>query len=229
MVLEEGKLNLILRCLREYKVTQRNLLSQPEFRTSLLAKVGKDEGEIGGAEIIFEAGLGTILNLCLQAIESLQTLDLPLLVQHSAEVMAYAQDPGPQPQLEAAMAEHPGLLQEDRIPLYIRALLANLDHINEDRTLELIEHHGILTGLASHILHYAPSGALSPAAASAGLEALSRIVETDAFTTHPEAFLPSTQAEDVLLAVVNDVVPVIEPLAPSPLRIQPLRILVHDW
>ncbi|KAF0754353.1 hypothetical protein AaE_005366 [Aphanomyces astaci] len=81
-ILEDGKLNLCLRLLVEYKdyehgISQRDLDVQPEAK-ELISQ--------------FERGLGVMLKNAWLHVEALQTTDLPLLLEYVAGVLTFCEE-----------------------------------------------------------------------------------------------------------------------------------------
>ena len=80
-IVEDGKLNLCLRNMVEFKAHQREKKS-----------VNKRDTDGKGSHILvkFEGGLGTILRFTWEHSEAVQTTDLLLLIQHISDVTTFA-------------------------------------------------------------------------------------------------------------------------------------------
>ena len=95
-MLEEGKLNLALRLMHEYKKAQAAELSKgegsyAEFLASTAAAVElADAEQLKARLLVFEQSLGTLLRCSLEHVEAVQTTDLPELMQYAAEVLGRA-------------------------------------------------------------------------------------------------------------------------------------------
>ena len=84
-LLEDGKLNLVLRNLIAYKTLERDMLVQ--------GKSPKDEFKTAARQ--FECGSGVTLKHAWLHIEALQTTDLPMMVEFIASVLhAVVENPG---------------------------------------------------------------------------------------------------------------------------------------
>ncbi|KNC50351.1 uncharacterized protein AMSG_06839 [Thecamonas trahens ATCC 50062] len=231
-VLEEGKLNLVVRNLREFKVMQRNMVLNPSFKTSLVGKLKKGPMQVDEALRSFEDNLGVVLLACVWAIEAMQTMDMPLLLQHCAETMQFALA---KPEFVAGLAEahESGVLQQCQeavVLSYLLRVLSELDSLAEDRVVELFDELKLMPLMASFLA--AHGSVLSNAAKADGAQALATLVESEAFVTSPEAFLPDDEAEDAILAAVNSVIkPMLDasPAMAATLRVTALLTLVEGW
>ena len=85
-LLEEGKLNLCMRLMHEYKRTQRATGAAELAQLATAAGVETAE-KLAERSLAFEQSLGTLLRCSFEHIEAVQTTDMPELFQHAAEVL----------------------------------------------------------------------------------------------------------------------------------------------
>lgn len=117
-LLEDGKLNLCLRNLIEYKAFQREEKPIPANKQEKCEK--------------FEKGLGVVLRNAWNHVEAVQTTDIQALINYIGDVLDYA-------------IEHPeymrlcddkgdlAMRQEVVVFYYLIAVLNRLDELHEDR------------------------------------------------------------------------------------------------
>ncbi|ETV97621.1 hypothetical protein, variant [Aphanomyces invadans] len=133
-ILEDGKLNLCLRLLVEYKDYEHGI-SQRELDPDTKALVSQ-----------FERGLGVMLKNAWLHVEALQTTDLPLLLEYIAGVLTFCEE-------EPVFVEKKDLVdsQETIVVYYLHGLLKQLEHISEDRVMPLVLEKQLFALLTSHI------------------------------------------------------------------------------
>ena len=94
-MLEEGKLNLCLRLMEEYKRGQaaeqaKGAAAYEDFLKGVAAACEcQDVALLKARLLVFEHNLGVLLRCALEHIEAVQTTDLPLLVSHCAAVLRH--------------------------------------------------------------------------------------------------------------------------------------------
>jgi len=92
-LLEEGKLNLCMRLMKEYKIKQAQ--AQAGDYAAFIIKAAKSV-EMTDVEafkqrlLVFEQSLGVLLKCALEHVEAVQTTDLPELVDHVHAVLTNA-------------------------------------------------------------------------------------------------------------------------------------------
>lgn len=136
-MLEEGKLNLMLRLLTDFKTNQRN----EKFAQSLAAAKASepnhrfdDLGTIKIKAALYEQALGLLLSCALCSIESLQTLDIVELLEHLSETLKFS-------------LSHPEMVkspdaerrQEALAISYLATILEKLEDLPEDRIMDLLQ------------------------------------------------------------------------------------------
>ncbi|CAN0014679.1 unnamed protein product, partial [Discosporangium mesarthrocarpum] len=82
-VLEDGKLNVCLRNLVEWReFDRRRRFARRDLEGTLGEQDGKESGAVDDALEAFEKGMGLMLRNAWTHVEAIQTTDIPLLVEY---------------------------------------------------------------------------------------------------------------------------------------------------
>jgi hypothetical protein len=137
-VLEDGKLNLCLRNLVDYKKFERGIRSEGYAGLSVKQRSDLDN---------FEKGMGIILRNAWNHIEALQTTDVILLVSHIGEVLSEdAQDVARIETFHAIgdLSDR----QEVMVLHYLYGIVANVDEVGEERIMPPLRGHRVFLNIA---------------------------------------------------------------------------------
>lgn len=202
IMLEEGKVNLTLRNMHEWKVVQRSLITSADFRSALYAKLKLTEAQAASAALQFETSAGAVLACCMRAVETLQTTDMPLLIAHIAGVLQHAlSSDGFVSGLGASL----NVMQESLVAQYVLLIFRHIESLAaEARVLELIQEHALLL----HMVRFANQfhGLLSSEVLHNYCLGVAAIVDSDAFRSRPDAFVPPGEDETALLKLHSSLV-----------------------
>lgn len=180
-LLEDGKLNLSLRNMVEFKQHVKQMLKEGQ----------KPSPENAPKFDKFEKGMGIVLRNAWNHVESLQTTDLPLLITHIGDVLEtalFASD------LMELYAKADDLTQRQEVIVfqYLDTLMKHVDDIHEDRIMPKIREKNIFMNGVKFVTIYHSS--LSGADALKAVEALSGLVQTEDFQTYKDMYV--SQQED---------------------------------
>lgn len=189
-ILEEGKLNLCLRLMQEYKKAQatekaKGATSYAEFLGKAAASCeAKDAEQLKARLLVFEQSLGVLLRCSLEHVEAVQTVDLPLLVAHCAAVLEQC----------AAAPDAPDALawertQEVVVLRYLEAVLLRVEQLGEERVLPLLKQANLLPLVVAQL--HAHHALLTDGGCAAGAHFLSLAMDTEDFATYRAGFLPA--------------------------------------
>lgn len=168
-LLEDGKLNLCLRLLEDFRNVQREVSAG-----SRTLKPAEQE-----VCLKFEKGIGELLKNAWMHSEALQTTDLPLLVSHTGDILSDAASSEFKESVEGtqpAVAIH-----------YVLAMGKHLDSVGESRIMPLILQHHVVKNLIVHVSKnrkFLPDGDLVAAA-----EAMALLADSEEFRTHPDHYV----------------------------------------
>merc|ERR1719419_1154328 len=153
---EEGKVNLCVTLICEYSQLMKEesevwrVISETEKRT------GHSRESITKSVMQFEKGIGILINLAMAHVEVIQILDIGTLMQHLATVLEISDH-------RSYLWEHEhssdfgsnfvgaDKLQEFQVIHYLAHLMKHLEDIDEDRVMDMIEHHNIIAKAARHV------------------------------------------------------------------------------
>jgi len=189
-LLEEGKINLCLRNMRDFKEFVRKVQKDSSVIDQYVSSTKSDTSTLMNRLLIMEVSLGVLLKLCFNAVECLQLVDCPLLIQYISEVLSFAVE---NPQIIRKEIEKS---QENLVLEYLSSLMKNIERLQEDRIMTLLDQHKIVQLTISHIsinLHN-----LSRASAVEGAIFLDGVVTSEDFQTHKERFT-SKESEALLV------------------------------
>ena len=228
-ILEDGKLNLCLRNLVDYKTFEREALGEGKrLKRSVRSTMDR-----------FETSLGLTLKNAWRHVEALQTTDLPLLLSHVADVLAGcpahlrglaacapasgggggegggADGEGKEGDGEeeegggggggaaavaaAAGAAPFGARQEAMVLHYLHGLCKRLDEIDEGRVMPFILERRLLHLLACHL--HAFQAQLGEEDLWAGAEALSILFDTEDFDVNGDEYLEDDGTKRALVGI----------------------------
>jgi len=150
ILLEEGKLNLALRILHRYRQALRD---SDKFTAQLKATSDKFHSDLHTVSErckVFEQSVGILLQFAFSHVEALQIMDLPEFVQHASEVLTEARDSNRQ-----ATPLEVDKLQETLVLHYLDHMARRLEDMDEDRVMDLLQEHGLMKTLITHLArHY---------------------------------------------------------------------------
>eukprot|EP00752_Nemacystus_decipiens_P009609 g8586.t1 len=177
-ILEDGKLNVCLRNLAEWRKfhrKRRDATDETDERPLVLQDLDS-----------FERGMGTVLRNAWSHIEALQTTDIPLLVEYLTGVL---RDAAENPGIVASMSERGDLggRQEVVCLSYLRGLVSRMGDYEEGRVMPHIRSAGT-THFLAEMLH-ANHRHLGAEALATGAEALAYICDTEDFVTYRDDYI----------------------------------------
>jgi hypothetical protein len=190
-LLEDGKLNVSLRNLsdmKSFEIRHRDGDAAPasviEKAPDALAKLEK-----------FEKGLGIVLRNAWEHIEAIQTTDVPLMVNHSADMLDDAMKN--EEWVKSRAVSDGGKLdkrQEVIIMHYLASLVSQSDELGEERYMPIIRERGIFMQIANFLNMH--SAIMCETDLQQGAIALSLICETEDFTSFKKQYVDYSD-EDV--------------------------------
>lgn len=195
-LLEDGKLNLSLRNLVEYKAYQwKNLV--PKNNGSRNADITAEQVEKCDK---FEKGLGVVLRNAWQHVEAVQTTDVQTLVHLIGDVLDHALSNGDFINMCIEKGDlH--LRQEIMIFYYIVALMRQLDYLQQDRVVPILRDRNIFMQSAQFLEIYHDS--MSSAVALTVIQALVLMADSEDFATYKNEYVRE-EADALLLNRLND-------------------------
>jgi len=153
---EEGKVNLCVTLICEYSQVMKDESEVWKAISETAKRTGQNKASITESVMQFEKGIGIIIHLAMAHVEVIQILDIGTLMQHMATVLEISDR-------RAYLWEHESSsdfssdfsgadkLQEFQVIHYLAHLMKHLEEIDEDRVMDMIEHHNMIAKAATHV------------------------------------------------------------------------------
>ena len=195
MVLEEGKLNMCLRVLQEYRALVRPAGAHATAARASCAAIDMTEADLSNKMHLFEESLGLLMLCSVKSVEAVQTLDMPLLCQHVAEVLGTSNAAAGPPSRDGVPELAMGIMgaQEALVVQYLLAVGLQGESIDEDRLCILLHEHNIVGNLVACTLR--DSEAYGQDYTVAALKFLSFVADTEHFQTHVDDYFADDDAK----------------------------------
>eukprot|EP01006_Ploeotia_vitrea_P049909 TRINITY_DN67391_c7_g1_i1.p1 TRINITY_DN67391_c7_g1~~TRINITY_DN67391_c7_g1_i1.p1 ORF type:complete len:304 (+),score=30.53 TRINITY_DN67391_c7_g1_i1:94-912(+) len=176
-IIEEGKINMLMRSMNEYKTYQYNAKKEGSIKEDQVPRMTS-----------FEHNLGQVLRCSFTAVEALQTLDLTSLVEHVAMVLKWS-------------VENPeGLTdpntQEILVIQYLDLVVKHIEQLNEDAVLGQMEGNEIVPLV---LRHFEVIGSkLEKAQQESYCYFFAHLMETEFYATNRAKFIPGKPEKERL-------------------------------
>lgn len=194
ILLEEGKMNLVLRVLHKYKIAAR----QSDWRTVVKATADKyksEEKTVLDRCRVFEQSVGILLKFVMQHIEALQIIDQPEFIVHASEVITHA-NTSTDEQLDGADADK---MQPTLVIHYLASISGLFDELDEERIMDLIEENRLIPSLLAYLnAHYTQH---SIATLMQAAYALNNLIASDPYQADRKRFVPTAVEQKQLVAL----------------------------
>lgn len=148
ILVEEAKVNLCLRMMREFKAWQYDPAARQQRMQEASAAYGLTEAQLDSKCRTFEESLGLLLWKAFQHVETLQLMDIPLLLDYLAEVLGWM--------ITARTADTPpapGKVQETLVTHYFSSLMKHAEALNNSELLARARERGLLHAETDHLLN----------------------------------------------------------------------------
>lgn len=190
ILLEEGKLNLVLRLLHKFMEFKR----APDFDSRLAEtskKFNSEKKVVSDRCEIFESAVGVLLKFTLCHVEALQILDMPEFITHVGEVLAESYDISDQGQIRE--------MQGVSVLYYLASIAINLDELQEDRIMTVMREKKVMERSLTHVTkHHAKIPAV---ALKQYCFFLNYAFQSDAFSTEPDIYLTGDEGKKALIGL----------------------------
>lgn len=195
ILLEEGKINLCLRLLREYSEAFKSEKQAAALIAKAAKKTNRTVKNVSNLAVAFEKGIGIIIHLSLEHVEVVQILDTTALIQHIGEILDNAPSRMHHWRGQTSSKFDVDFLgvdkfQESVVIHYLANLVKHLEELDEDKTMGVLDQYQIITKMVAHCLTFQQidqNGVKADFYAS-GLLFLQRVIDSEAFQAEPEVF-----------------------------------------
>jgi len=156
---EEGKVNLCVTLLCEYSQAMKDEVEAYKLISQASMTTGHDRESIGESVMLFEKGVGIIIKLAMAHVEVIQILDISTLMQQLATVFENADARAYlwEDELSSEFgSDFLGVdkLQEFQVIHYLASIIKHLEEIDEEKIMDLIEHHNLVSRSVAHIENF---------------------------------------------------------------------------
>jgi len=172
ILVEEAKVNLCLRMMSDYKAWQYDAARRATSMREAQALYDLNEAQLEQKCKIFEESLGLLLMKAFQHVETLQLMDIPMLIEHLAVIFTRAQG-----------CDSSGKTQEVLVTYYFSSLMKHAEALNNKELLAKTRELNIVH-LAAHHLLQCPLGDV----ALAGAEGFASLADNEDFQTEWTTF-----------------------------------------
>jgi len=184
ILLEEGKLNLLLRMLHKYRTTSRGD-KWGDMLTACAKQFNSDPTAVAERCRTFETSLGILLRFALNHVEAVQILDLAEFFQHAEEVLNLAL------KSDKSTVEHEKL-QETMLVYYLSSIGQKLEELDEDKVMEQVKDHKCFSLLVDQLNKHLSWYRVDTLEAAA--KALNGFMTSDSYGAERKAFVPDQAA-----------------------------------
>ena len=144
-----------------------------------------------------------LLSCALSSIESLQTIDMPLLIDHMGRTLTFSLSHS-----EMVRSPDSARRQEVLCVHYLAHIFDHLDNLQEDRILDLISEHNLLCLLVRNVSLYHTY--YTDATKKDAAKALSGILGAEDCKTSPDKFLTQPDLKKLIVQTEADYVKVFD-------------------
>ena len=195
ILLEEGKMNLVLRVLHRYSTASRSA-SWPATLQSTAERFKSELSTVVERCRVFEQSVGVLLKYVMLHIEALQIIDQPEFITHATEVIADAQlNPS---KLDGADADK---MQSTLVIHYLASLSAQFDELDEERLMDLIEERGLFPTFTSYLQQRYTQHSIATLMQAS--YALNNLIASDPYQTEPTRFLGKSKEGSTTLVALK--------------------------
>lgn len=190
ILVEEAKVTLCLRMMHDYKKWQYDVTTRQADLMQGVVSCGWDERKLRQKCDQYEECLGLLLVRAFQHRETLQLIDLPLLIEHVALVL----DPFPRVQADVDLLATGMLARQEFVGLYyFSSLMKHAEALNNTELLARTRDHQLLRLVTTHCVSY--SAHYDATLAGAVAEGLACLADNEDFALTWEEFFLSPQGE----------------------------------
>ncbi|CAE7251566.1 unnamed protein product [Symbiodinium sp. CCMP2592] len=214
ILVEEAKVNLCLRMMYDFKRWQQNPAERQATIEEAIKAYDSTEMQLDQKCIQFEECLGTLLRKAFMHVETLQLMDIPLLIEHCVFILQACFST-----LGDSLGE--ARLQESVVLYYFSSLMKHAEALNNSELLARSREFQLVELAVSHFLRFAEQ---FPEDLKYSLaEGLAAMADNEDFMTEWESFFPSPDAKATFLMLQEKLTaPILEEKPEKRREIRPL-------
>lgn len=204
ILVEEAKVNLCLRMMSEYKMWQYNSAEKARCMAEAIQTYEFNELQLDQKCRMFEEALGVLLKQAFMHVETLQLMDIPLLIEHLSICYTAA--------IQARTPDMPALgakTQETLITFYFSSLMKHAEALNNRELLAKAREMNLVHLAATHVLY--SNSECQKEVLVAAAEGFAAMADNEDFATNWQEFFvdatgqPDQSKKDMILALEEHV------------------------
>jgi hypothetical protein len=213
ILVEEAKVNLCLRMMNEYKKWQYNLQERMATMQEAMQVFEFSENQLEQKCIQYEESLGLLLWRSFTHVETLQLMDIPLVIDHCAMVVETVQKMKMEPTTK---------MQETIVLYYFACLMKHAEELNNAELLAKVKEYRLVMLTVVHVLTYYEK--FDSALMNAVADGFSDMANNEDFATEWKSFFGGAEEMQLFLQLEDKIVAPI--LQANPERKRELRPLL---
>jgi hypothetical protein len=147
ILVEEAKVNLCLRMMSEYKIWQYDNARRQQTMSEAVATFEFNELQLEQKCRMFEESLGLLLNKAFQHVETLQLMDVPMLIEHLCLIFTKASETR-----SHDSPPFPAKTQEAFVTFYFSSLMKHAEALNNRELLAKAREFNLIHLATRHVL-----------------------------------------------------------------------------
>lgn len=186
ILVEEAKVNLCLRMMTEYKLWQYNPAQRQHTMSEAVAAYEFNEVQLEQKCKMFEESLGVLLMKAFGHVETLQLMDVPMLIEHLCTLFSRAH--------ETRAPDSPPFaakVQETLVTFYFSSLMKHAEALNNGELLAKAREQNLVQLAAYHVLN--TTSECQPEVILAAAEGFSALADNEDFRTEWQSFFVNEQ------------------------------------
>jgi len=189
ILVEEAKVNLCLRMMADYKEWQYDPVRKQNTMQDAMRSYEYSETQLEQKCRSFEESLGTLLCKAFQHAETLQLMDIPMLINHIYAILTRC-NATPRGADDAPLASK---LQENLVTFYFSSLMKHAEKLNNGELLANTRECNLVAMLTRHLLTTTSESQIDVAVAAA--EGFAALADNEDFSPVWQSFFPDENAK----------------------------------
>jgi len=183
ILVEEAKVNLCLRMMTEYKIWEYDIARKNQTMSEAISAYEFNEQQLLQKCRMFEESLGILLMKAFQHVETLQLMDIPMLIEHLGMVFMYASQGR-----DAASPPFASKVQESLVTFYFSSLMKHAEALNNGELLAKSREQDLPMKAVHHVLNASNVSENQAEVLVAAAEGFSAMADNEDFRTEWQSF-----------------------------------------
>lgn len=212
ILVEEAKVNLCLRMMNDYKKWQYNLQERVATMQEAMQVFEFSESQLEQKCVQYEECLGLLLWRSFTHVETLQLMDIPLVIDHCTMVVDTVQKLGLEPASK---------MQETIVLYYFSSLMKHAEELNNSELLAKAKEYRLVGLVVNHVMTYYEK--FDPVLLNAIADGFSDMANNEDFATEWKSFFAGPEEMQLFLQLEEKIVtPILQANPERKREIRPL-------